>query len=150
MIELWKDIKGYEGTYQISSFGNIKRIVSFQSNNKKIRNLNLFHTKSGYIRRALWKNGIKKNYQVHRLVADAFIPNDDINKIWVNHKNHIRDDNRMENLEWVTHQMNIEHAHKYSIDDVITFTISYIFDTLKIKQPDEINHPVIRERLYNR
>ena len=148
--ELWKGIRGYEGTYQVSSLGNVRRITPTKANKEKIRKLNLFHAPNGYIRRAFWKDGKKKNYQVHRLVAEAFIPNHYPERIFVNHINHIKDDNRAENLEWVTSQMNADHATHYTTNDIIDHTINYVFDALKAKQPGEINRLAIRESLYGK
>lgn len=141
--ELWKDIKGYEGIYKISSLGTIKRITT---NKEKIRIP--FKTHNGYLRLTLHKDGIRKRYMVHRLVAETFIPNLHVDRIFVNHKNHNRTDNRTNNLEWVTHQMNMIHAHLYSIGEVIDFTINHIFDELQVKRPDSITRLAIETSLY--
>lgn len=91
--EIWKDIKNYEGLYQVSNLGKvkgvIKNIVLSPANN------------SGYMRVNLYKDGKRNMKSVHRLVAEAFIPNPE-NKKTVDHINHIRDDNRVENLQWAT------------------------------------------------
>lgn len=101
-IEQWKDIDGYEGIYKISNFGNVLSVK-----NNKLRAIHL--DKDGYCRVMLCKNGRKKSSIVHRLVANAFIPNLE-NKPQVNHKNGIKTDNRLENLEWVTNSENMKHA----------------------------------------
>lgn len=108
--EIWKDIKGYEGKYQISSLGRVKSIV-----NKKHRILKSFPCKKGYHRLGLanGKRGFKTSYAVHRLVAEAFIPNPE-NKLEVNHKDSIRHNNVLENLEWATHSENQQHAYKFA------------------------------------
>lgn len=77
----------------------------------RIKKLSLFKHKKGYMYVHLCKNGHTCNKSVHRLVAEAFIPNPD-NKPEVNHKNGIRDDNRANNIEWCTHQENIIHSFK--------------------------------------
>ena len=99
MQEIWKDIKGYEGLYQVSSLGRIKSLGNKFSKKTKLRKLK--NSTAGYHEIQLNKNGIKKMFCVHRLVAEAFIPNPE-KKPQVNHKNCNRKDNRIENLEWST------------------------------------------------
>lgn len=118
MKELWKDIDGYEGLYQVSSIGRIKscdKIVDGSYNSKhhiKEKILKPFKTGSGYIALSirLYKNGIGKDYRISRLVAKAFILNPE-NKLEVNHKNFDTFDNRIENLEWNTSKENHDHSH---------------------------------------
>ena len=97
--EIWKDIEGYEGLYQISNLGRIK-----SSYNGKEKILKPFDN-HGYFRIQLYKNGVRKKETIHRLVAKAFIPNPE-NKPYIDHINTIRTDNRVENLRWVTHEEN--------------------------------------------
>lgn len=110
MNEVWKDVPGYEGIYQVSSIGNIKsleRRVNTWNSYKIIKPMVLktFLTKNGY-RNVILR---KKNFSVHRLVAMAFIPNPE-NKPQVNHKNENKQDNRVENLEWVTAKENVNYG----------------------------------------
>ena len=102
--EIWKDIEEFKGFYQVSSLGRVRRI-----SNKKyfIRkpSLNIY----GYYQVRLSKRNNVKTRLVHRLVALAFIPNK-LNKSEINHKNAIKTDNRVENLEWCTRQENQEHV----------------------------------------
>ena len=95
MNEEWRDIKGYEGLYQVSNLG---RVRSFYNNKGKI--LKGTPDKDGYLRVALYKNGPKK-YGIHQLVAKMFIPNPN-NLPAINHKDENKQNNTTENLEWCT------------------------------------------------
>ena len=99
--EKWKDIDGYDGAYQVSDLG---RVRSNKSGEWKVRRAS--KDKDGYLQVALCKDGNEKNYKVHRLVAQAFIENDDETKIYINHRNECKSDNRLWNLEYCTPQYN--------------------------------------------
>ena len=98
--EIWKDIFGYEGLYQVSDKGRVKSIGY-----GKERILKSFINKKGYIRVCIFKNGERKNYSIHRLVAQAFLSNPD-NLPQVNHKDENQSNNNLENLEWCTAKYN--------------------------------------------
>ena len=104
-MEIWRDIKGYEGDYQISSNGRVKSLKFNISTQKYEHIMKPQPTWGGYLRVALRKDGKIRLFAVHRLVAEAFIPNLN-NKPVVNHINGNRQDNKLENLEWVTHKEN--------------------------------------------
>ena len=101
--EIWKDVEGYEGIYSISSTGRIKSLERIDSAGRKRQEklLKPYTNKKGYLR----INLNNEKFLVHRLVAQAFIPNPE-NKPQVNHINTVRGDNRVENLEWCTNEEN--------------------------------------------
>lgn len=107
MEEVWKDIPGYEGLYQVSSLGRVKSLGRYVYTNgtprlRKELFLKQHVSKSGYVRTALSKDGRTVSFSIHRLVAMAFLPNPE-NKPAVDHINAIRTDNSVNNLRWATH-----------------------------------------------
>lgn len=107
-IEIWKDIEGFEGLYQISNLGKVRN---------SDRDLRLNTSKDGYKLTYLYTNKVKLTRTVHRLVAKAFIPNLK-NKPCVNHINGIKTDNRIENLEWVTYSENTLHSFRTGLQEI--------------------------------
>jgi len=107
MFKIWKDIEGYEGLYQISNLGNVKSLIANMNRRKRL--LKAKFEKDNYAYVSLYKNKIAKNKKIHRLVAQHFISNPE-NKLEVNHKNGIKTDNRVDNLEWCTRSENVNHA----------------------------------------
>lgn len=115
MQEIWKDIKGYEGLYQISNLGNVKSLRRKVYNHYiKERLLNPVIIKKGYLQIKLRKENNYKHFKVHRLVAQAFIPNPK-NLPQVNHKDGDKTNNCVDNLEWVTEKENMRHAVKNNL-----------------------------------
>ena len=110
MQEIWKDIEGYEGTYQISSLGNIKSLPR-KTNNQFYKGIYLKQTLyKGYLKVQLSNHSKSKWFLVHRLVAMAFIPNPQ-NKPQVNHIDGNKSNNKVSNLEWVTGSENQIHSY---------------------------------------
>lgn len=111
--EVWRDIKGYEGVYQVSNLGRVKRMPlgkqwPYRKTHNNIRKPKL--TKQGYLSVNLSKNNKVKCYFIHRLVAEAFIPNP-YNYPVVNHLDENPLNNIVDNLEWCTHYHNCMYGH---------------------------------------
>jgi hypothetical protein len=118
-MEIWKDIKDYEGLYQVSSLGRVKSLerktLGKYGGIKKERILKSNKNNGGYLRLDLCKNGVQKNCKIHQLVAIAFLNHTPCgHKLVVNHKNFNKLDNRLENLEIITQRENSNLKHKES------------------------------------
>ena len=119
MEEIWRDIKGYEGLYQVSNLGNVMSLHYGRTNQPNLLKPQDDH-KRGYLKVGFYKNGEYKTFSVHRLVAEAFIPDKstfksmpdedrssiDLNELVVNHKDEIKTNNNVENLEWCSEKYN--------------------------------------------
>lgn len=114
MKEIWKDIPNYEGYYQASTLGRIKSI-KFGYN--RILKTSIA---GGYFKLGLWENGVRKTFSVHRLIGLTFILNSE-NKLEINHKNRIKKDNKVGNLEWATRKENNIHARKNNVEGYRTY-----------------------------
>lgn len=118
MKETWKDVPGYEGLYQVSTLGQVKRletIIKVRFKTKEAERIQPEKILVQYTREdhyptvTLSKENKQWNISVHRLVSLTFLPNPE-NKKYINHKNGIKTDNRLENLEWCTASENAQHA----------------------------------------
>ena len=128
---MFKDIKGYEGKYVVSNNGSVYSLLS--NNGKAVEISN-----SGYGRVSLWDHGKGKHYSIHRLVAEAFIPNPD-SLPQVNHKDGNKLNNNVDNLEWCSFSENMKHAYKNGLVNPKTKrVIQYSDNYTKIKEWDSI------------
>ena len=113
--EYWKPVVGYEGLYEVSNWGRVKSFDTYRKGiNGSIRCckgkiIKYQKTKYGYLQVGLWKNGKCKKYAVHRLVAQAFIPNPN-NLPCVNHKDENKQNNIVTNLEWCDRKYNCNYG----------------------------------------
>jgi hypothetical protein len=117
MVEEWRDIKGFEGRYQVSNFGRVKSLSRVTQLNGRVRTepekIMSYTLRSGYPTLILRKEGKRYSRQIHRLVAEAFIPNPD-NLPIVNHKDFTRTNNCVDNLKWCS----VEHNVRWSIENM--------------------------------
>jgi len=118
MNEIWRDIKGYEGLYQVSNLGRVKSLsrkykhnmfgkkIIYKTSKERLLTINI---NQGYAHVVLCKNGKCKQKLLHRLIAQSFIPNPE-NKPNINHIDGNGLNNNLDNLEWCTQKENIKHA----------------------------------------
>lgn len=118
MLEIWKPVKNYEGYYEVSNLGRVKRLKRLQTyqdghtQNLKEYISNGVLTTHGYLQVSLTKDGKRIKRHIHDLVAEAFIPNPN-NLKEVNHKDYNKTNNNITNLEWCTHQDNMVDMFKH-------------------------------------
>lgn len=133
VTEIYKDIRGYEGLYQVSNLGNVKSLQRTITNSRgQVRGLNVYLLKpnkkrTGYLEVSLRKDGKQRSFLIHRLVASNFISNNE-GKPQVNHINGIKTDNRVENLEWCTVSENTKHAYKNNLSNFKNTADKALFD----------------------
>jgi len=118
MGEIWKDIKGWEGFYQISNFGNVKSLKRKSSIGRLLKERLLKPTPDtkGYLRVAFHIKSKATHYSVHRLVGLMFLENP-LNKEQINHKDGNKENNNVSNLEWCTNKENSDHAYNTGLKD---------------------------------
>lgn len=154
MKEIWKEIPSFEGYYMVSNFGNVKSMERKVAMNKKgdlaLKKEKILSqavcNKRGYCRVQLHKMNKSKMRLVHRLVAITFIPNPH-KKSEVNHINGIKNDNRVENLEWCTPKENMFHAQKMNLIKNILKGEKTASNKLKEYQVLEIRNRVKNEKV---
>lgn len=128
-MEEWRDIKGYEGFYQVSNIGNVRSVThtTVHRDGKVVRYegkmLTPHNGDSGYKFVNLSKNGIVNLTNIHRLVAETFLPKDDGKNV-VNHKDGNKHNNTVGNLEWVTYSENSKHAARTGLLNMEPFVVA--------------------------
>lgn len=110
--EVWKDVPGYEGYYQVSNLGRVKSLTGYYKNKKNI--ILKYGLNRGYQRVILCVNKIRKNIHIHQLVMLAFVGKP--NGMQINHINGVKTDNRLCNLEYVTQSENMKHAYRLGLE----------------------------------
>lgn len=149
MDEVWKDIPGYEGHYQVSNMGNIR---SFK------RGVNLLKPRGsrnggGYSHLSLYMNGNEKDYNIHRLVAAAFVPNPNAFSE-VNHIDENKHNNKASNLEWCSRLYNMNYGdikRKMSVRAKAQFAEQEARDSISKRMKDMrwINNGIIGKRVHS-
>lgn len=120
MNEIWKPVVGYEGLYEVSNLGNIRRIWRYGK--PWVHTLKSKTTRDGYLEATLTKNSKAKSIRTHRIVAMAFLGHPDGKE--VNHIDGNKKNNSVENLEWVTPSENQKHAYRIGLQKVSGGAIS--------------------------
>ena len=135
----YKDIKNYEGLYQVGSNGNVLKVGRCSKPMLLTPKLN----EKGYLRITFIVNKKIKKYRVHRLVAQAFIPNP-LNKPQVNHKDGNKLNNCVDNLEWVTNEENYQHALKNGLTNHRNKPIALLKNGIEIERFESINQAKLK------
>ena len=155
MSEIWKDIEGYEGLYQVSNYGRVRsldRYVKQNHNTKQLKKGKLIQPIKdckGYLRLKLCKENTSKRVKIHRLVAQAFIPNPE-NKPQVNHIDGNKTNNRIQNLEWCTNSENQIHAYKMGLNKITEEQRRKISQRQKGRKVTEKEKRIKRENAKNK
>ena len=126
MMEEWRPVVGYEGLYEVSNTGQVRSLDKYDTKGRFLRGktLKLLECTNGYLMIGLNKNGIRKVYLVHRLVAEAFIERFD-GLYEVNHKDENKKNNSVDNLEWCSKKYNNNYGTKIERQKRTMFNLGY-------------------------
>lgn len=106
-VEVWREVKEFAGKYEVSNFGRVRSLDYRHTGQARVLRPSM--STDGYLLVDIFKDGKKTRKFVHRVVAEAFIENPS-NLTQVNHRNEIKEDNRVENLEWISQKDNINYG----------------------------------------
>lgn len=153
MKEIWKDIKGYEGLYQVSNMGNVKSLNYNRTGEERIRKPNV--GSNGYLQVELCKNGKYRMLLIHRLVLMTFNPIDNMDKFDVNHRDENKKNNNLDNLEWCNRSYNINYGTRtqrfaqsksipiVQLDPTTNKVINVYHSSMEAKRQTEFNQGAI-------
>lgn len=136
--EHWADIPGFDDLYQVSTLGRVRGLVRGGVLKTDVVN-------GGYLRVTLCKNGKTRRFMVHRLVATVFIPNNDIKREFVNHRDGIKTNNHIDNLQWCTSSEN--ETHSYSTLGKINSSSKMVLDLETGIYYDSIAHAAVAKQI---
>lgn len=150
MVE-WRDVVGYEGLYEVSDDGSVRsldRVIIYEGDNRRVAGARKYKGKVrragldryGYPKLTLTSDSVLKNFTVHRLVAEAFIPNPD-NLPTVNHIDEDKTNNNVSNLEWMTVQDNTRHSAKLSVAIVQSIMFDFYYGLTNVEIAERLNIP---------
>ena len=141
--EIWRDVKGYEGLYQVSDQGRAKSLERKDRFGRTVKEriLKPAVTQDGYLKVTLWAGGKPKTLRVHRLVCEAFYDNPD-NKSDVNHINEDKTDNRACNLEWCTRRENNNHGTHNEPQEKLE--VSQLRNVQRRASWSKLGHPLLK------
>ena len=136
-MEVWKDIQGYNGNYQVSDCGHVRSMSFHRTGETKVLKINKH--RNGYFSVLLFDNGKRKRLYIHRLVAEAFIPNP-FNFPQVNHKDEDKSNNHVDNLEWCTAMYNSRYGtgNKRKAEALSKAVNQYTLDGTFVKTWDSV------------
>ena len=138
MTEIWKDVDGYEGLYQVSNYGNVKSVKREGKNGRNYGGNVLkpsLNKSCGYLTVGLSSGGFTKTFLLHRLVAEAFIPNPSSKKE-INHIDGNKHNNHISNLEWNTRLENMRHAKEHNLLKFKVGECHYMYHRYGQKHPN--------------
>lgn len=146
-MEIWKNIKGYEGKYQISNLGRVKSVERISTTGQHLHEkvMKTCRDVGGYDFVGLWNGGKKKNFKIHRLVIENFNPVENMGNLDCNHKDEDKTNNRLENLEWLTRKENLNYGtHNKKISEahsvrILCVELNKVYESI-ISAAKEFNH----------